>query len=103
MPDQLKTNMSIISFQVWVGGRALNNAELKDLFKAIATSTHEGFKDGINKVFFGQPVQYGDKCFIRLAIGAYSVRSFLEVDAIDLHNDYRVIEIIEDYAKKMFG
>jgi hypothetical protein len=27
----------------------------------------------------------------------------LEVDAIDLHNDYRVIEIIEDYAKKMFG
>ncbi len=103
MPDQLKTNMSIISFQVWVGGRALNNAELKDLFKAIATATHAGFKDGINKVFFGQPVQYGDKSFIRLAIGAYSVRAFLEVDAIDLHNDYRVIEIIEDYAKKMIG
>ena len=82
MPDQLKTNMSIISFQVWVGGRALYNAQLKELFKAIATSQHEGFKDGINKVFFGQPVQYGDRSFIRLAIGAYTVR-ILEKDAID--------------------
>lgn len=103
MPDQLKTNMSIISFQVWVNGNALNNSELKDLFKAITTSTHEGYKDGIKKVFFGQPVQYGDRSFIRLAIGAYTVRAFLEEDAIDLHNDYRTIEIIEEYAQKMFG
>ena len=95
--------MSIISFQVWVGGRALDNAQLKELFKAIATAQHEGFKDGINKVFFGQPVQYGDRSFIRLAIGAYTVRAFLEKDAIDLHNDYRVVEIIEEYAQKMFG
>jgi hypothetical protein len=38
-----------------------------------------------------------------LAIGAYTVRAFLEEDAIDLHNDYRTIEIIEEYAQKMFG
>ena len=99
MPDQLKTNMSIISFQVRVGGRALNNAELKDLFKAIATSTHEGFKDGINKVFFGQPVQYGDKSFIRLAIGSYSVRKFLEKGDIDFYNDFRLIETIENFLE----
>ncbi len=103
MPDQLKTNMSIISFQVWVGDNALDNAQLKDLFKAITTSTHEGFVGGFNKVFFGQPVQYGAKSFIRLAIGAYTVRAFLEKDAVDLHNDYRVIEIIEEYAQQMFG
>ena len=103
MPDQLKTNMSIISFQVWVGDNALDNAQLKDLFKAITTSTHEGFEGGFNKVFFGQPVQYGSKSFIRLAIGAYTVRAFLEKDAVDLHNDYRVIEIIEEYAQQMFG
>jgi len=103
MPDQLKTNMSIISFQVWVGDNALDNAQLKELFKAITTSTHDGFEGGFNKVFFGQPVQYGAKSFIRLAIGAYTVRAFLEKDAVDLHNDYRVIEIIEDYAQKMFG
>ncbi|CAI8350920.1 MAG: Uncharacterised protein [Cryomorphaceae bacterium] len=103
MPDQLKTNMSIISFQVWVGDVALDNAQLKALFKAITTSTHEGFEGGFNKVFFGQPVQYGSKSFIRLAIGAYTVRAFLEKDAVDLHNDYRVIEIIEENAQKMFG
>lgn len=103
MPDQLKTNMSIISFQVWVDGEALDNAQLKELFKAITTAQHEGFRDSIKKVFFGQPVQYGDRSFIRLALGAYSVRAFLEEDAIDLHNDYRVVEIIEEYAQKMFG
>jgi hypothetical protein len=103
MPDQLKTNMSIISFQVWVDGKALDNAQLKELFKAITTSTHEGFEGGFDRVFFGQPVQYGSKSFIRLAIGAYTVRAFLEKDAVNLHNDYRVIEIIEEYAQKMFG
>jgi hypothetical protein len=103
MPDQLKTNMSIISFQVWVNDRALDNDELKALFKAITTSRHEGFMGGKDRVFFGQPVQYGDKSFIRLAIGAYTVRAFLEKDAVDLTNDYRLISIIESFAKEMFG
>ena len=103
MPDQLKTNMSIISFQVWVNDRALDNEQLKALFKAITTSKHEGFIDGKDRVFFGQPVQYGDKSFIRLAIGAYTVRAFLEKDAVDLTNDYRLISIIESFAQEMFG
>lgn len=103
MPDQLKTNMSIISFQVWVGGRALNNDELKDLFEAICTTEHEGFQGGLKRVFFGQPVTYADKSFIRLAIGAYDVREFLDKDAVDLTNDYRLIEIIEQFAEKLFG
>jgi hypothetical protein len=103
MPDQLKTNMSIISFQVWVNGRALDNDQLKELFKAITTSTHEGFIGGKDRVFFGQPVQYGEKSFIRLAIGAYTVRAFLEKDAVDLTNDYRLINIIESFAQEMFG
>ena len=103
MPDQLKTNMSIISFQVWVGGRALNNEELKSLFEAITTTEHDGFKGGFKKVFFGQPVTYGEKSFIRMALGSYGVREFLDVDAVDLHNDYRLIEIIETYAEKMFS
>ena len=103
MPDQLKTNMSIISFQVWVNNRALDNDQLKALFKAITTSKHEGFIDGKDRVFFGQPVQYGDKSFIRLAIGAYTVRAFLEKDAVDLTNDYCLIRIIESFAQEMFG
>jgi hypothetical protein len=54
-------------------------------------------------VFFGQPVQYGEKSFIRLAIGAYTVRAFLEKDAVDLTNDYRLINIIEAVAQEMFS
>jgi len=103
MPDQLKTNMSIISFQVWVGGKALDNDQLKSLFAAITTDRHDGFKGGYDRVFFGQPVQYGAKSFIRLAIGAFTVRAFLEKDAVDLEDDYRLIELIETYAEKMFG
>ncbi|MEY2962896.1 MAG: hypothetical protein RL754_157 [Bacteroidota bacterium] len=103
MPDQLKTNMSIISFQVWVGGKALNNDQLQELFKQIATAEHEGFIGGMKRVFFGQPVQYGDKSFIRLALGSYGVRQFLDADGVDLHNDYRLIEILEEYAERLFG
>ncbi len=103
MPDQLLTNMSIISFQVWVKGRALNNTELKQLFEAIITTTHKGFNNGIDRVFFGQPVEYANKSFIRLAVGAYAVREFLEKDAIDFHNDNRLIEVIEEVSEKMFG
>jgi len=103
MPDQFKTNTSIISFQVWVSGRALDNDELKKIFAAITTDRHQGFKGDYNRVFFGQPVQYGNKSFIRLALGAFSVRGFLEKDAVDLEDDFRLIEIIESYAEKMFG
>jgi hypothetical protein len=38
-----------------------------------------------------------------LAIGAYTVRAFLEKDAVDLTNDYRLISIIESFAQEMFG
>ncbi|MCO4791013.1 MAG: hypothetical protein KC437_03060, partial [Flavobacteriales bacterium] len=64
---------------------------------------HEGFIGGKDTVFFGQPVQYGEKSFIRLAIGAYTVRAFLEKDAVDLTNDYRLINIIEAVAQDMFS
>ena len=64
---------------------------------------HEGFSDGIKRVFFGQPVAYGGKSFIRIAIGSNSIRKFLEVGEIDLNNDYRLIEILESYAERIFG
>jgi hypothetical protein len=48
-------------------------------------------------------VEYANKSFIRLAVGAYAVREFLEKDAIDFHNDNRLIEVIEEVSEKMFG
>lgn len=103
MPDQHMTNPSIISFQVWVKGRALNGVQLKALFKTIVTTEHQGFDDGLSRVFFGQPVEYGERSFIRLAIGAHCVREMLEMDELKMHNDYRLIEVIEEHAERLFG
>jgi hypothetical protein len=103
MPDQYKTNPSIISFQVWVNKCALDHEQLKLLFEKVCVAEHEGFSDGIKRVFFGQPVAYGTKSFIRLAIGSNTIRYFLEMGTMDLHNDYRLIELIEQYAEQVFG
>ena len=76
------------------------NKELKNLFDRIITERHEGLL-GFNRVFIGQPVQYGDKSFIRLAIGSYSVRKQMEKKKFDPKNDIRLIEIIEEYVGKI--
>lgn len=103
MPDQLKTNMSIISFQVHIGGRNLTHEELQLLHGTVCTREYEGFIGGKKTVFFGQPVQYGLKSFIRLALGSYSVRKLLEQGHVDMTNDYRLIDIIEETAQELFG
>jgi len=103
MPDQLKTNTSIISFAVELGGRALSHAELKELFRVVCTREHKGLSGELSRVFFGQPVAYGDQSFIRLAIGANSIRLFLERGGVQLADDERLIEIIEATAQELFG
>ena len=101
MPNMELTNDSIVSFMVLVDGRALNNAELKKLFDFLVLNEHEGL-DGFNRIFLGQPVQYGDKSFIRLAIGSYSVRRQLLNQRFEPFNDIRMIEIIEESVAKLF-
>ena len=103
MPDQRKTNPSIISMQVWAKGRPLEHEELKLLFEAICLAEHEGFSAPIRRVFIGQPVIYGEKSFIRLAIGSYTIRHFLDAGEVNLQNDYRLIEILEEYTERLFG
>ena len=103
MPDHLKTNPSIISFQVWVNQQALTHEQLKILFKEVCTAQHQGFSPGINRVFFGQPVSYGSQSFIRLAIGSNSIRRFLELGTIDLSDDLRLVDVIENFAQRIFG
>ena len=102
MPDQLKTNPSIISFQVWRSDRALNHAELTTLFKEVCTAEHIGLSGDMKRVFFGQPVSYGEQSFIRIAIGANSIRRFLELGEIDLSDDLRLIQILEEYVQVLF-
>jgi hypothetical protein len=102
MPNMELTNDSIVSFMVLNKGVALNHSELKLLFDTLVFSEHTGL-DGFNKVFLGQPVQYGDRSFIRLAIGSYSVRRQLLNRRFEPKNDLRMIEIIEETVTNLFS
>jgi hypothetical protein len=102
MPDQSLTNDSILSFRVKVSGNYLDNAQLKTLFSDLVNAQVTGL-EGYTNVFIGQPVQYGERSFIRLAIGSYNVRKQLEKEKLDLTNDYRLVELLEEFTQKLFG
>lgn len=101
MPDQHKTNDSIISTQVLANGRELSHDELLDLYERVLTTEHEGLSDGARRVFFGQPVRYGQRSFIRFAIGAPSVRWMLERGELFMDDDERLVEIVADHAEQL--
>ena len=102
MPNMELTNDSIVSFMVLVEGKPLNHLELKKLFDYLVLNTHEGLRD-YNRIFLGQPVQYGEKSFIRLAIGSHSVRKQLAKNQFDPTNDLQIIALIERAVEKVFS
>jgi hypothetical protein len=102
MPDMELTNDSIVSFMVLVKGKALNNADLQRLYDFLVTNEHDGMEK-YNRIFLGQPVQYGEKSFIRLSIGSYAVRNQLLNKRFEFKNDLRLIEIIEESVNKLFS
>jgi len=96
MPDQQHTNSSIISFRAKHNGRYLQPEETQKLFELIVRRKHSGFKK-FDRVFIGQPVLYGDKSFIRVALGSYNVRRLILTGA-DWHNDYHLISLLSDHV-----
>ena len=101
MPDIELTNDSIISFMVLKNGIALNNQELKILFDYLVLTEHKEIEN-FTRVFLGQPVQYGEKSFIRLAIGSYSIRKQLVKNEFNPKSDIAFIQIIENSVLKLF-
>ncbi len=101
MPDIELTNDSIISFTVSAGGRELDYDDLKKLFDQLVLSTHAGF-NGFNRVFMGQPVRYGSRSFIRLALGSYSIRKMMGPAGFDPFNDLHLVNLIESIAVQLF-
>jgi hypothetical protein len=101
MPDIELTNDSIISFTVSAGGRELNYDDLKSLFDALVLNAHEGFQ-GFHRVFLGQPVRYGSRSFIRLALGSYSIRKMMGPAGFDPFNDLHLVDLIEATAARLF-
>ena len=101
MPGQDITNKTIISFRVRSSeGGFLRHDELMTLYQAICGEAHEGM-DGFTRALIGQPVKYGDKSFIRFAIGSHDVRSFIK-NKPDFKTDFQLIEIIEELVEAKF-
>ena len=73
----------------------------RQLYRNVLTSEHTGLSDGARRVFFGQPVRYGDRSFIRFAIGAPSVRWMLHRGSLFMDDDERLVEIIAEYAEQL--
>lgn len=93
MPDMELTNKTIISFRVRRDGRFLGHGELRGLYREIVTAGRIGPGRG-RPVYIGQPVAYGEKSFLRLAIGSMCIREFVENDETAFDDDKALIELI---------
>jgi hypothetical protein len=100
IPNQEITNPTIVSFRLRSGNRCLERAELDAMFKRVVLGRHEGFL-GFNRVTIGQPVNYGDKSFIRIAIGAHGLRNLMDSPPGDRYvNDLRLLDLLQDEAAR---
>jgi hypothetical protein len=94
MPDQAKTNPSIISFQVKGKRGRLNHQEMRSLFFSMVEEDQKGLPT--KRVFIGQPVAYGDKSFLRLAIGADNIVNIFNRGGDSFEIEKRIIAIIKE-------
>ncbi len=101
MPDTQLTNNSIISFSVKNKNKELDFSELKMLFDKLVLSSHTAI-DGFEKVFLGQPVNYGKRSFIRLALGSHSIRMLHQIKENPYKSDLQLIDQIEETVQKLF-
>lgn len=102
MPNQEQTNKSIISFRVKINNNYLNNQQLKLLHKDLATTDYRS-KYGFKTLFVGQPVEYRDKSFLRIAIGSKNVREFVKDNETKFEADKKAISIINNKVKEQYG
>jgi len=101
MPGQQVTNPSIISFSVKKpDGTLLNDVELKELFMKICLTERDNL-GAYKRVIIGQPVNYENRSFIRLALGSYNVRKLISTST-DFSYDRKLVEIIIEEVKLLF-
>ena len=94
MPDQQETNPSIVSFRVVRDGTFFSHEELQALFARFVRKAFIGAY-GFKRVFIGQPVRYGDRSFIRFALGSWAVRQQVAKVKPDWRADGEMIEALE--------
>ena len=93
MPDQSKTNPTIISFQVKGKNGKLNHQQMRSLFFSMVEDDHADLPT--KRAFIGQPVAYGDKSFLRLAIGANNIVNIHNRGGDTFEIEKRIIAIIQ--------
>jgi hypothetical protein len=101
IPNQNVTNPTIVSFRVRKDGRYLDKPALDRLFRGLVLGRCEGLRD-YTRVSIGQPVNYGERSFIRIAIGANGIRTLLSLSPHERYlNDLRLIEILEEHVVRL--
>ncbi|MBX2845299.1 MAG: hypothetical protein KTR13_03715 [Saprospiraceae bacterium] len=94
MPNQKISNQTIISFRVKKDGAFLDHQALRQLYKEILVNNHT-ISDQFDRLCIGQPVEYMNKSFIRMALGSFNLRRLLAKPAESrFDNDKRIIELI---------
>ena len=100
MPQQDLSNKTILSFRVIGPKGYLNHKELRSLyFKIVKADNSPNFP--FSKISIGQPVAYGDKSFLRLAIGSKNIREFVLKDEKKFEADRQIIQIIVNHLKAL--
>ncbi|WP_139058849.1 hypothetical protein [Thiorhodococcus drewsii] len=94
MPHQELADNSIVSFRVFKDNQYLNQEELCSLYFSIIRGGY-GNECEFDYVTIGQPVNYGEKAFLRLAIGAKTIRQFVVQDEAEFATDEKIISILE--------
>lgn len=100
MKEEVHTDSTILSFKVTKNDKDLSYTELKSVFEALAKPSYgEGYI--FNNLFMGQPVKYGENAFIRLAIGANNIRTFIENQETEFNNDKALIDMFESRVQEV--
>ena len=99
MPDQSETNDSIISFRIRNANGYFDGVAIKQLFDRLTLGSWQE-ELGHERLFIGQPVCYGEKWFIRVALGSRSARVAVASGA-SWSTDEQMVELIANVARKM--
>ena len=100
MPQQDLSNKTILSFRVIGEKGYLNHEELRSLYFKIVKSDYSA-DYSFSKISIGQPVAYGDKSFLRLAIGSKNIREFVLNEEKEFVIDKQIIKIIVNQLKSI--
>lgn len=101
IPNQNLTNPTIVSFRVKAGAGYFDKGALDQLFRSLVLGKCQGLQ-GYDRVNIGQPVNYGERSFIRIAIGAHGIRALLQQPAEERYaNDLRLVRLLGEHVARV--